>query len=82
MQDVEFEYNFLLFMKMFSGRTGLMGENFWKTVLEANSNNFKEFDDAWNLMNELAIESTLVFQTFNVVFHKKAMADTLKIKID
>lgn len=47
-------------MKMFAGKTGLMGENFWTTLLAANSNNFKEYDEAWSLMNELAVEGTLI----------------------
>lgn len=82
MQDIEFEYNYKLFMKMFAGKTGIMGENFWTSVLEANSNNFVEFDDAWNLMNELAIESSLVFLSYNIAFHKKAMYEVLKVKAD
>lgn len=82
MQNIQFEYNYILFMKMLAGQTGVMGINFWKAILAANTNDLVYFADAWDLMNQLAIESTLVFMTYNVAFHKKAVHETLKIKFE
>lgn len=82
LQDIEYDYNFILFMKMFSGTTSIMGVNFWKTLLKANYNNFKEYDDTFKLMNLLAVQSVVVFQTFNIALHKKAKHDTLKAELE
>lgn len=50
--------------------------------MEANKNDFPAYDEAWSLMNKLAVESTLVFLTYNIAFHKKAIHETIKMKME
>lgn len=44
LENLDFEYNYMLFMRMLAGKNGVMGNDFWKALLDANDNNFAEYD--------------------------------------
>lgn len=43
LDQIEFSYNFNLFLKMFSGEEGELGTNYYKSLIEQNSN-YVEFE--------------------------------------
>lgn len=81
LQNLDFEYNYMLFMRMMAGKNGVMGNDFWKALLEANNNNFAEYDETFKLLNELAVQSTLVLFTFNIALHKYSIQEVQKQKM-
>lgn len=81
LENLDFEFNFNLFMRMLAGKSGVMGNDFWKAMLEANDNNYAEYDQAFNLLNQLAVQSTLVLFTYNIAMHKIAFQDVQERKL-
>lgn len=70
MDNIEFGFEYDMFMGMYSGENGDLGINFWNAMLEANANDFKEFDRVFSTITELAKDASIAFIHYNLAAHK------------
>lgn len=70
MDHIEFAFEYHEFLKLYSGDSGELGINFWKALLEANNNDFVEYEKIFSTFSNLAFQVTIGFMHYNLAAHK------------